>query len=170
MDHVKGPDNPENIEERITRLVDTYQVSLKRMCCVWLKDYALAEDAVQDTFVKAYQALPSFRGECSEKTWLIRIAVNVCRNLKRNWWFRHVDRGVDIAQLPEPAVPFQEYDDTLIRGVTALPAKYREIILLYYFQDLNMGEISDVLSISVSTVSRRLNAAQRLLRRQLEGE
>ncbi|MBQ9197939.1 MAG: RNA polymerase sigma factor [Clostridia bacterium] len=170
MDFVKGPDDPENIEERITHLVDTYQVSLKRMCCVWLKDYALAEDAVQETFIKAYHALPAFRGECSEKTWLVRIAVNVCRNIKRGGWFRHVNRAVDIDNLPEPSVPFREYDDTLIRAVSSLPDRYREIILLYYFQDMTMGEISDALNISVSTVSRRLSAAQKQLRAQLERE
>ena len=85
MDCIKGPDNPETNEERITRLVDTYQISLKRMCTVWLKDASLAEDAVQEAFIRAYRALPAFRGECGEKTWLTRIALNVCRNMRRGW-------------------------------------------------------------------------------------
>ena len=170
MDCCKGPDNPETNEERITRLVDTYQISLKRMCTVWLKDASLAEDAVQEAFIRAYRALPAFRGECGEKTWLTRIALNVCRNMRRGWWFRHVDRGVDIKLLPEASVPFEAKDDALIQAVTSLPVTYRELVLLYYFQDMNMGEISETLNISVSTVSRRLNAARRMLRQQLERE
>ena len=165
MDCFKGPDNPENNEERITRLVNTYQVSLKRMCCIWLKDWSLAE-----AFIRAYKALPGFRGECGEKTWLMRITLNVCRNMKRGWWFRHVDRSTDIDLLPQASVPFQEYDDSLLQAMAALPVKYREILLLYYYQDMNMGEISQTLNISVSTVSRRLEAARGSLRRQLERE
>lgn len=170
MDCLKGPDNPKTKEERITRLIKDYQIPLKRMCCVWLKDSTLAEDAVQETFLKAYGALDDFRGECSEKTWLIRIAVNVCRNMKRGWWFGHVDRSVDIDLLPEAAVPFEEKDDSLLHAVTSLPGKLREITLLYYYQDMSMSEISEILNISVSTVSRRLESARKQLRRQLERE
>lgn len=170
MDCFKGPDNPQSNEEKITQLINTYQLSLKRMCCVWLKDAALAEDATQETFLKAYAALSDFRGECSEKTWLTRIAVNVCRNLRRGWWFDHVDRSVEIERLPEAAVPFEDADSSLIDTVAALPLRLREITMLYYYQDMNMSEISEALNISVSTVSRRLEKARLQLRTQLEKE
>ena len=75
---VKRADNIESPDALIARLVQEYQVPLRRMCCIWLKDAARAEDAVQETFVKAWRAALSFRGECSEKTWLMRIAVHVC--------------------------------------------------------------------------------------------
>ena len=170
MDFVKGPDDPAGAEQRLTRLVEAYQLPLKRMCCIWLGDASLAEDAVQETFLRAYRALPDFRGECSEKTWLCRIAVNVCRNLRRSAWFRHVDRRVDIDALPEASVPFTARDDTLARAIAALPPKQREVVVLYYYQDLRMPEISEALHIAVSSVSRRLEAAKRQLREQLERE
>lgn len=170
MDCCKGPDNPSSNEEIITQMIQKYQIPLKRMCCVWLKDAALAEDATQETFLKAYAALSDFRGECSEKTWLTRIAVNVCRNLRRGWWFNHVDRSVEIERLPEAAVPFEVKDESLLETVAALPLRLREIILLYYFQDMNMSEISETLNLSVSTVSRRLEKARQQLRAQLEKE
>lgn len=170
MDCCKGPDNPSFNEEKITDLINAYQIPLKRMCCVWLKDAALAEDAVQETFLKAYAALSDFRGDCSEKTWLMRIAVNVCRNLRRGWWFNHVDRSVEIERLPEAAVPFEEKDDSLMDMISALPRHLREITLLYYYQDMNMSEISEALNLSVSAVSRRLEKARRQLRAQLEKE
>ena len=170
MDCYKGPDNPASCEEKITDLIKAYQIPLRRMCCIWLKDGALAEDAAQETFLKAYAALPEFRGECSEKTWLMRIAVNVCRNMIRGGWFHHVDRSVEIERLPEAAVPFEPRDSSLIEAVSALPTRLREITMLYYYQDMSMSEISETLNISIATVSRRLDKARKQLRTQLEKE
>ena len=84
MADVKGPDMPELFE----RLVETYQTPLRRLCCVMLKDVHLADDAVQETFLKAYRALNDFRRESSGKTWLTRIAVNTCRDMMKSRWFR----------------------------------------------------------------------------------
>ena len=82
MEVVKGPDNIR--EEELLRLMAQYKNDLMRMALAFLKDEALAEDAVQETFFKAYHALPAFRGDSSEKTWLMRIAINVCRNIRRD--------------------------------------------------------------------------------------
>lgn len=71
----------ENARQRLVRLVEQYQTDLLRLCYIQLHDTALAEDAVQETFIKAYRSFPSFRGDCSEKTWLMRIAVNTCRDM-----------------------------------------------------------------------------------------
>ena len=62
----------ENARQRLVRLVEQYQTDLLRLCYIQLHDTALAEDAVQETFIKAYRSFPSFRGDCSEKTWLMR--------------------------------------------------------------------------------------------------
>lgn len=169
MAGVTGPDYPETNDERITRLIEAYQLPLKSLCILWLKDAFLAEDAVQETFLKAYRSLDSFHEACSEKTWLTRIAVNVCRNLLRGGWFRHVDRRVTLDALPEPTVPFSEFDDTVFRAINALPRTQREVVLLYFYQDMTMREIADTLRIAPSNVSRRLAAAKKSLRRQLEG-
>lgn len=82
MEVVKGPDNIR--EEDLLRLMAQYKNDLMRMALAFLKDEALAEDAVQETFFKAYHALTAFRGDSSEKTWLMRIAINVCRNIRRD--------------------------------------------------------------------------------------
>ena len=67
------------------------------MCCVYLRDASMAEDAVQETFLKAYRALDSFKGDSSEKTWLYSIAMNVCRDMRRLAWY-HAHRANDDAQ------------------------------------------------------------------------
>ena len=77
-------------EQTLVRLMTAYGTDIKRLCLCLLNDSFLAEDAAQETFVKAWRNLPGFRQECSEKTWLCRIAVNTCRSMQRGFWFRSV--------------------------------------------------------------------------------
>ncbi len=106
--------------------------------------------------------------EASEKVWLIRIAVNTCRDLRRSRWFVHVDRRVNMDDLPEPAVPFEQPDDTLTRAVLSLPNALRQVVTLHYFQGFTVLETAQLLHISRRTVHYRLDKAQRLLKSSLE--
>ena len=141
--------------EKLEELMDEYGSSLLRMCAVYLRDCDLAQDAVQDTFVKAYRHRNSFRGECSEKSWLIGIAINVCRDYQRSAWFRHVDRRVDMETLPERPAPDRFPDNTVLSEVNRLPKRYREVILLRSYQGMKLKETADALQISVSAVKQR---------------
>jgi len=145
-----------------------YEAPLLRLCCALLGDAALAEDAVQDTFIRAWRALPHFRGDSSEKTWLIHIAVNVCRDLQRKGWFRHEDRRVSLDTLPEPAAPCTAQQDALARAVLSLPLPCRQAVLLRYYQQMTLPEAAQALGISLSTMNRRLRRAETLLKKELE--
>ncbi len=145
-----------------------WEVPLLRTCYLLLRDAALAEDAVQDTFVKAWRFYGSYRGEASEKTWLMRIAVNACRDLQRSKWFIHIDRRVNMDDLPEPSVPFELPDDTVTRAILSLPAGLRQVITLRYFQGLTVQETAEVLRIARRTVHYRLDKAERCLKSSLE--
>lgn len=177
MDAVKGPDklqaeNREKNQEKnraFERLVETYQTALLRTCFLYLRDQELARDAVQETFLKAYQSWDAFRGESSEKTWLMKIAVNQCRDERKSAWSRHVIRRVTPDQLPPAAVPFTPREESLIQDVMRLPAKLREVTLLYYYQGMNVNEIAQALGIRHSSVSERLKRAREKLRDLLEG-
>ena len=113
-------------------LVSQNQDKLLRTCYLYLRDRQLAEDAVQETFLKAYRSLPDFRGYSSQKTWLTRIAINTCRDLYRSEWFRHLDRRVTPEDLPERGASFSSREERLIVEVMRLPRKLREVTLLYY--------------------------------------
>ena len=165
MEVVMGPDNVR--EETLQRMMAQYKNDLMRMCVVCLKDSALAEDAVQETFVKAYKAMATFRGESSEKTWLMRIAINTCRDLRRDKWFRFVDRGVTPDNLPLQAAG--DEGRALMEAILNLPYKHKEVVLLYYYHGLNLKEISEALGVAASTISMRLKKARERLRRDLEG-
>lgn len=160
--------NAESAED-FQRMVEQYQAGLLRTCYVMLRDYALAEDAVQETFLKAYQAWDAFRGECAEKTWLMRIAMNTCRDMKRRAWFRWVDRCVTPETLPEAAVPFEERDDSVIRAVMRLSRREREVVLLYFYQDMTLEEVGRALGLSKSTAFNRLKLGKERLKGMLEG-
>ena len=161
-----------NAEEQFSRLVSEYQRPLLHMCAMMLRDDAAAEDAVQETFVKAWRALPQFRGACSEKSWLMRIAMNTCRDMTRTAWFRHTDRRVipEELQLPAPEEASRDDDrEELAQAIMKLPRKYRDALLLYYYQDMNQEEVAQALNTSPSTVSKRLKHARDKLRTLLEG-
>lgn len=152
----------------LEQAMEQWEVPLLRTCYLLVKDVALAEDAVQDTFVKAWQAHDHFQGEGSEKSWLMRIAVNTCRDLRRGKWFRHVDRQVRMEDLPEPAETFQWEDDTVTRAILALPDGLRQVVTLRYYQGFTIQEAADILKLSRRTVHYRLEKAERLLKESLE--
>jgi RNA polymerase sigma-70 factor (ECF subfamily) len=167
MDFVPVPNRVREAE--IERLMKLYENSLLRMCFVYLHDTYLAEDAMQETFIKAYNHFESFRGESSEKTWLMRIAINTCKDIKRLSWFRLVDRRISLEHVPEPECSYEPQDETLITQVMRLPRKYKEVVLLRYYQGMTVGEISETLGIAKPTVYAWLTKAQQRLRIELEG-
>ncbi len=157
-------------DEQIEHLMDTYGTSLVRMCFAYLKDKSLAEDVVQDTFIKAYQNLDRFQAleAWSEKAWLMRIAINTCKDYRRSAWFRHVNRVItpdDLLQTHQDLLPEEK---TLLHDVAELTPKYKEVVLLYYYQNLRIEEITQILGVSRSTVYYRLDKAQEKLRVKLE--
>ena len=162
MERIKAPDP--DMEQIFTGLVSSHQTSLLRMCYLNLHDVGLAEDAVQETFVKAYRALPGFRGECSMKTWLMRIAINTCRDMQRGSWLKHISRTVSLDQLAEPSESFSEEALAVNIEIARLPVKLRETVLLYYYQNMKIEEIADILGIAVSSASERLKRAKEKLR------
>jgi len=163
---VKGPDNVR--EQELKRLVDAYQTSLLRMCQIHLQDSALAEDAVQETFFRAYRAYNRFRHDSSEYTWLTRIAINCCRSQRTKAWFRLEEQRANPEDLPgrhaDPDMP----DDTVLQTVMALTPKYKDPVLLHYYQGLPVKDIARILHVAVSTVSVRLMRARTMLKDALE--
>lgn len=158
MDVVKDPDNRH--EQMLTAMVEQYEAPLFRTCYMVLKDRGLAEDAVQETFLKAYRAMDHFRGECSEKTWLMRIAMNTCRDMTRMRWFRFEDRTEEPELLMQPVTPCGGYDSLdLASALMKLPLRYRQVVLLYYYHNMSMAEAAEALNISAATVHKRLKQA-----------
>ena len=154
--------------EEIEYLMDHYGDEIKRFCTLQLKDPFQAEDAAQVTFIKAWKALDTFRNESSKKTWLIRIAVNTCRDYQRTGWFRHVDRWITPDDLPEKKEEMCFPDGEVSGAITSLPAKYRLVILLHYYEGFSIRETANVIGVSSATAKRRIRKANQFLKEKLE--
>ena len=156
----KGAQAP-TAENRVEQWLHQYGDLVLRSCFVWLKDRQLAEDAMQETFFKAWQAMKRFdsRGPTSEKAWLMRIAINTCRDMMRGSWFRRIDRALTLEDLPPSLLSVTDEDRTLFLSVLALPLKHRQVILLYYYNGLTLRECGEALKMNASSVRYRLKQA-----------
>ena len=155
--------NKSDADRWLEQAVKTHGDSLLRMCFLYLHDRQLTEDAVQETFLRAYKAYDNFRGDSSEKTWLTRIAVNVCKSALRR------ERPLPLSDAPEDSYEAQFRDDTVLQAVCALPQKLREVVLLYYYQELSTPEIAQMLHLPRNVITARLSRARAQLKIQLKG-
>ena len=158
-------------------LVDLHVHKVASVVGRFLQDPNDAEDALQETFVRAFQSLRGFRGEASVRTWLIRIAINVCKSRCGGFWSRRVclrdgsahfyAETADARRLAETALLHGEWEDTLRRQLGQLPDTLRLPIILHFFEDLSGAEIAAVLGWKESTVWSRIYAGCRRLRQRL---
>lgn len=159
---------PEDKKEIVTELIHEYGDSVLRMCYLYLKDYHLAEDVTQETFLTVLRKYDTFRQQSSVKTWMIKIAINLCKSQMRTNWFAAKKQDTF------PELSFEEnYDGMLDRTVLIteignLRPKYREVILLYYYQELSVREIAEVLGQKEPTIKARLQRAREQLKMRLK--
>lgn len=151
--------------------IDLYGDDILRLCLAYLGDRQLAEDAFQETFLKAWRAGEQFRGESSIRTWLSRIAINVCRDMLRSSWLRMWRKSRPVEEMLNLTAMEKVADASPVRAaVWELKGIYREVVLLYYDQNMNIREIAQQLRLSENTVSTRLRRARKLLATMLKGE
>ena len=152
-------------EEEMSRLMDAYAGTLLGVCRLILNDDDLAQDIVQETFLKAWKHADFSRE--SEKSWLVRVAVNLCHDYHRSRWWRHVDHNTEIEKLPLAAP--EKADQEILAVVQALPFREREAVVLHYWHGLSAQEIAQTLRISRASVFRHLQKAKQHLKLELEG-
>ena len=155
--------------EQINRMMLLYEKDMLKLCFVYLRNMDLAQEALQESFIKAYTHYSTFRGEASEKTWLTRIVINTCKDHLHSAWFRNRQLEVSADSLPLSSPPPDETHLDLMAAIMKLPVKNREVILLKYQQGLNNEEIAGVLHVTPMAVSKRMRQAYAKLKLTLEG-
>ena len=148
----------------IERVVNEYATMLLRVAYSQLNNRAEAEDTVQEVLLKYMEKAPIFQSEEHEKAWLLRVTVNHCKNHLASAWFRKradLDEGI-------PALDNAELE--VVSAVASLPAKYRAVVHLYYFEGYSTKEIAEILHSRPNTVSSRLSRARALLAKALKEE
>ena len=154
-------------------LVGRYQIRLFRFAFRMLRDRAEAEDAVQETFLRAYRALPRYRPDGYFSSWIYRITLNECRRRLRG---KRSTLSLDLTPLtdnlpdPQAAVMNNERHRQLRLALEMLPEHYRVVMMLFYFEDMSVNEISRTLGVSVSAVKVRLHRGRDRLAARLEGQ
>ena len=130
----------------------------------YLHNRADAEDVLQDTMVQLIRKSPAFENQEHEKAWLLRVAINLCKNRLKSPWNQ-------CAGLPEdyPAEGIDEDSLALFQAVSSLPLDYREVVHLFYYEDATTAEIAALLGDREGAVRTRLSRARAMLRDTLKG-
>jgi RNA polymerase sigma-70 factor (ECF subfamily) len=152
-------------------IVRRWQARLVNLAWRFCRDEAMAEDMAQDAFIRAFRALRTYRGDAAFSTWLTAIALNTYRSAVRERPPLAFDldpvrlRGEGQDALAR--LQTRERNVTVRRLVLTLPARYREPMVLYYFEEMNLAETARVLGLREGTLKARLHRGRDLLRRQL---
>ncbi len=157
-------------------LVERYQERVRNLIYSIFHDSEIVDDLAQEVFIKAYEALPTFRLDSSFYTWIYRITVNKSRDEMRR---RKVRRFLSFQTLTDEAnkeftaklsVPPEDRDakEIVALGLQALPEKFRSAIILKDIDGLSYEEIADVLQCELGTVKSRLSRARAMLRKVLQ--
>jgi RNA polymerase sigma-70 factor (ECF subfamily) len=162
-------------------LVLKYQHKVLKLVTRYVRDPIEAEDIAQEAFIKAYRALPSFRGESAFYTWLYRIAANTAKNVLVSSRRRLVDYNLDLqdpedyaAQVllkdgdtPEGMLLTEEIRQTVTEAMQQLPDDLREAITLRELEGLSYEEIAEVMECPVGTVRSRIFRAREAIDKKL---
>ncbi|WP_235849095.1 MULTISPECIES: sigma-70 family RNA polymerase sigma factor [Bacillaceae] len=160
----------------LEELIDAYYKPLMNLAFTYVKDWSTAEDIVQEVMIKVFRQIDSFEGKASIKTWIYRITMNQCKDYLRKTYVKRVF----ITGMMEKFSPPSKEDTpeaTFVKGsrnkemaeaVLELPTKYSEAIILYYYEELSMVEMSEVLNLNVSTIKSRLQRGRKKLKVLLE--
>jgi RNA polymerase sigma-70 factor, ECF subfamily len=157
--------------EAFAAIVRRWQTPLINLAYRFCNDRGRAEEMAQEAFLRAYRGLDGFRGDAAFSTWLFALATNLYRTELR----RIPQRTVALEDAPEPANPVstteayeqQDRDRTVRQAVLALPAKYREAMLLFYFHEMDVPAAAESLGLPEGTVKARLHRGRELLRAKL---
>jgi RNA polymerase sigma-70 factor (ECF subfamily) len=173
-------DNPKDLFENelgydIETLVRQYGNDVLRTAYMYVKDIHTAEDIFQDVFIKVSQKLSTFEGNSSIKTWIIRITINTCKDYLKSAWNRRVVPMMDyqedaiISETDYDEVEKQDTKELIKKSVLSLPAKYKDVVLCVYFQEMTITEAAKTLNIAEGTAKSRLSRARQKLKSILEG-
>jgi RNA polymerase sigma-70 factor (ECF subfamily) len=151
-------------------IVRRWQGPLVNMAWRYCRDRARAEEMAQEAFVRAWRSLAQWRRESSFSTWLFALAANVFRNELKRFPAVNVHIG-DIAEPSRPAsqstaLEEKSRHDAVRRAVLALPMRYREPVLLFYFHEMDVSAAARTMGLPEGTVKARLSRARELLKRR----
>ena len=163
-------------ESALIELMKLYGDYLTRTAYLLVKDQHLAEELVQDTFVIAFQKIGQLKEENKLKSWLTSIVMNLARSQMRKWSFKNITLNLESISFTLKNAERNEPEHILLDGldnktlhieIQNLPYKYREIIVLFYYNELKTSEIASLLNMKENTVKSLLKRGRAMLKENL---
>ena len=155
------------MRQSLEELIELHQKSLYAAAFSVCRNIDDANDAVQDTFIQYYTSKKQFHDGEHRKAWLLRVAINRAKDISGSFWKRNRISIEDCMN----ELPFEDQEEhALFEEVMKLPEKYREVIHLYYYEDLSAREIARILRITEGSVKMRLSRGRSFLRDVLKEE
>lgn len=153
----------DEIEDAFESKFKAYGDMLYKLCLVYLRKPEDAEEAMQEAFIKLLYHSPSFTDNEHQKRWLIRIAVNICKDKLKSFWHKNVLPLDETLPAPE-----KSGDGQIEEAILTLPAIYKSAIHLYYYENYKIEEIAEILHLSPSAVKMRLKRGREALKLEWE--
>ncbi|MGN0453373.1 MAG: RNA polymerase sigma factor [Ruminococcus sp.] len=147
--------------DKVEKALTKYGDSLMRIAYSYSQNMEDAQDIVQDVFLKYITKLPQFASDEHEKAWLIRVAINICKNHLASAYRKKR------AELSEDISVADTYSSGLMDAVNSLPPKYRIVIHLYYYEGYSQKEIAKIINLTESAVATRLQRGRNLLKTKI---
>lgn len=155
-------------EQETNRAIERYGDTVRRLCMIHLKNEADTQDIFQTVFLKYLLHDRDFESEEHEKAWFIRVTLNACKDLLKSVFRRCT---VSLEELsPQIAAGLDDQAREVLGAVLSLPAKYRQVIYLHYYEGYTALEIGQLLGKNVNTVYTNLTRGRERLRELLGGE
>jgi len=156
-----------NYEQAVKKFSDT----VTRLCIMRCSNSEDVKDCYQNVFIKLYISKVDFESYEHIKAWLIRVTVNECTDLHKQYWKKNVLLSNDNSMLEIFGLHVNEQDhsENTFEAVMALPGKYRQVIYLYYYEEYKLHEIAQILNIKESTVKSQLARGRNILKNKLGG-
>lgn len=154
-----------NYTQQAERLAETYADAILRLSYTYLKNTQDAQDVCQTVFVKLLTEPRDFQSLDHERSYVLRMAANACKDILKSPWHRRIRPLEDGLQVPAP----EEADGSVLAAVNALPPHYRAAIYLHYYEGYTAAEIGEILGVPTATVHTRLARGRAKLRELIGG-
>lgn len=158
-------------EQAFRELMDMYGNEMIRVIYLLTKDKHLAEDICQETFVTVFEKIEQYENKGSFKGWILTIAINHCRaSMRKAAWKKlfYKDMRNEQISIRDHHLENTPTEQTITEHIHQLPYKYREVIVLHYYEDLSVQQMSERLGISAGTLKSRLSRARDKLKHLLQ--
>ncbi|MDD2647202.1 MAG: RNA polymerase sigma factor [Eubacteriales bacterium] len=151
-------------------MYEKYAQDVLRVSYFYLGDRQKAEDVCQDVFVRLLTNTPVIQ-EGREKAWLLKVALNRCRDLWRAAWAKRVVLGSPAFELYPAPDDIKQTDDRteIMQAIAKLPAGFKEVIYLHYYQGYGIAEMAQILALPEGTISSRLSRGRKKLEEIMKG-